>query len=163
MFHARYIACMEQTKPSRLSSAVRRQTAEDLGRWLRDRMIERDYDMGPRGGGQRRLAKQTGLAPSAISRLLAGTTLNPDPESLRLVADVLALPFGTVLVRAGILTTDELHAVQAAPPMDRPPITPEEAAEELGITDPVARRLFLANVEAARAAQQERSDRERAD
>jgi transcriptional regulator with XRE-family HTH domain len=159
MFHTRYIACMEQTKPSRLSSAARHETAESFGRWLRDRMSERDY--GGRGG-QARLSTETGLAPSVISRLLKGTTLNPDPESLRLVSEVLALPFAEVLIRAGTLTEDDLRRVNAAPPMDRPPITPEEAARDLGIVDPIAVRLFVANVEAARAAQQERSDRERA-
>lgn len=121
-------------------------------------MTERDY--GGRGG-QGRLARETGLAPSAISRILHGATLNPDPESLRLVADALALPFGTVLVHAGVLSADELAAAQTAPPMDRPPITPEEAARDLGIVDPVAVRLFVSTVEAARAAQNERSDRER--
>lgn len=160
MFHTRYIACMEQTTPSRLSSTDRRRTAEAFGRWLRDRMSERDY--GGRGG-QGKLSKETGLAPSVISRLLNGATLNPDPESLRLIAGVLALPFGAMLVEAGVLSASELAAVQASPPMDRPPITPEEAAAELGITDPIARRMFLANIEAARAAQQERLARERAE
>src|SRR5690349_24668416 len=111
MFHARYIACMERTPPSRPSSADRRRTAEALGRWLRDRMITRGYDMGPRGGGQRRLAEQTGLAASAISRLLAGTTLNPDPQSLRLIAEALALPSGQVPIHARILTEHELRAL----------------------------------------------------
>lgn len=162
MFHARYIACMEQTTPSRLSSAARRKTAEDFGRWLRDRMIERGYDLSARGGGQRRLSEQTGLAPSAISRLLAGTTLNPDPASLRLIADALALPFGTVLVKVGILTSDELHAVQTAPPSDRPPLTEAEAADALGLTDPVARQMHAAGVQAARDLQRQRLNDERA-
>lgn len=161
MFHARYIACMEQTKPSRLSAEQRRATAARLAAWLYDRMIERDYDLSARGGGQRRLAEQAGISAATVSRILAGNALNPDPESLRRIADVLALPFGETLVRAGILTNDELAAVQAAPPMDRPPITPEEAARDLGIVDPMAVRMFVAQVEAARAAQQERSGRER--
>jgi transcriptional regulator with XRE-family HTH domain len=125
-------------------------------------MLERDYDLSARGGGQRRLAEQTGLAPSAISRLLKGATLNPDPESLRLIADALALPFGTVLVHAGILTTDELTAVQASPPSDRPPLTADEAADALGLTDPVARQMHAAGVQAARDLQRQRLNGERA-
>lgn len=162
MFHARYIACMEQTTPSRLSSAARRETAEAFGRWLRDRMLERDYDLSARGGGQRRLAEQTGLAPSAISRLLRGETLNPDPDSLRLIAGVLALPFGGVLVQAGILTLDELHTVQASPPSGRPPLTVDEAADGLELTDPVARQMHAAGVQAARDLQRQRLNGERA-
>lgn len=159
MFHARYIACMEQTTPSRLSSAARRRQAEKFGRWLRDRMLERDY--GGRGG-QGKLATETGLSPSVISRILTGTTVNPDPESLRLIAGVLALPFGTVLVHAGILTLDELHAVQASPPSDRPPLTVDEAADGLKLTDPVARQVHAAGVQAARDLQRQRLNGERA-
>jgi transcriptional regulator with XRE-family HTH domain len=163
MFHERYISCMEQTQPSRLSSADRRATAQRFAAWLYDRMIERDYNLTARGGGQRRLAEQTGLSQATISRILTGTALNPDPENLRRIAETLGLPFPELLVRAGVLTADELNAAQAAPPIDRPPITPEDAARELGIVDPTAIRLFVAQVEAARAVQQERSDRKRAD
>lgn len=152
---------MEQTQPPRLSSD-RRATASTFARWLYDRMIERDYNLSARGGGQRRLAEQTGLSQATISRILAGSALNPDPESLRRISEVLGLPFPEVLIRAGVLTADELAAVQATP-LDRAPISPEEAARELGIVDPTAVRLFVAQVEAARAVQQERSDRERAD
>lgn len=163
MFHARYIACMEQTTPSRLSSANRRATAESFGRWLRDRMIQRDYNLSARGGGQRRLAEQTGLAPATISRLLAGTALSPDPESLRRIAEVLTLPFGEVLIRAGVLTADELNAVQTAPPSDRPSLTPADAAAALGIDDPLAVEMLEASIDAARALQRKRLDRERAE
>ncbi|MFI0897707.1 helix-turn-helix domain-containing protein [Streptomyces sp. NPDC020983] len=152
---------MEQTTRSGPTADQRRATAGAFAAWLYDRLIERDYDLSARGGGQRRLAERAGVSAATISRMLRGEVLNPDPEILRRIADVLALPFGEVLVRAGILTAAELSAVQAAPPMDRPPITPEEAARDLGIVDPVAVRMFVANVEAARAAQHERSDRER--
>jgi transcriptional regulator with XRE-family HTH domain len=156
MFHARYIPSMEQTPPPRLSTTDRRATAAAAGRWLYDRMIERDYNLSARGGGQRRLAEQTGLSPATISRLLTGSALNPDPESLRRIADQLGLPFPEMLVQFGVLTAAELHAVQTTPPSDRPPLTEEQAAAEVGITDPVALDMYKAGVRAARELQEKR-------
>lgn len=155
MFHTRYISLMEQTPPSRLSSSERRAQARAFGDWLRARMIERDYNLSVRGGGQRRLAEQTGLSEAAISRLLNGETLTPDPESLRLIAAALALPLGTVLVHAGIITAEDLRAIQGAS-SDRPPLTLEEAAADLDISDPVAIDMFEAGVDAARKVQEKR-------
>jgi transcriptional regulator with XRE-family HTH domain len=149
---------MEQTQPSRLSSSDRRATARALADWLRDRMIQRDYNLTARGGGQRRLSEQTGVSTASISRILNGEALNPDPESLRRIADVLALPFGDVLIRAGILTADELHAVHAQP-SDRPPLTADQAAADLGIDDPLAIELYSAGVAAARDLQARRRKR----
>lgn len=166
MFHTRYIPCMERTPPPSPTAAERRDQTRAFGQWLRDRLTERDYVLGTgrAAGGQRKLARQTGLSFSAISRLLAGETLNPDPDSLRRIAEATALPFGELLTRAGVLRPDELRAFQRGRPADAPPLTPEQAAADLGIVDPVAVQMFVANVEAARAAQkQQRSDRERAD
>lgn len=153
---------MDQTPPSRLSTSDQRATAQAFAQWLRDRMTERDYDLGPRGGGQRRLAEQTGLGTTTISRILRGDALNPDPDSLRKIATELALPFGQVLIRAGVLTADELDAVQH-PPIGRPPITTDEAAADLDITDPLAVEMFEAGVRAARDLQRKRLARRRAD
>lgn len=155
MFHVRYISRVEQTTPSRLSSTARRAQARAFGDWLRARMIERDYNLSARGGGQRRLAEQTGLSEAAISRLLNGETLTPDPESLRLIAAALALPLGPVLVQAGIITAEDLRAIQGAP-SDRPPLTLEEAAADLDISDPVAYEVYASGVDAARRVQEKR-------
>lgn len=154
---------MEQTQPSRLSPVDRRATAQRFAAWLRDRMTERDYDLSQRGGGQAALAQKTGLGRTTISRLLGGTAHNPDPESLRAIAEALALPFGELLIRAGVLTAEELHAVQESPPSDHASLTVDTAAAALDITDPIAVQMFEAGIEAARALQRKRLDRERAE
>lgn len=153
---------MEQTQPSRLSSSDRERTAREFADWLRAQMQARGYDPAPKGGGQAQLVRETGLGRSTISRLLNGAPHTPDPESLRKIADVLALPFGEVLIRAGILTVAELRAVQTAPPSDRPPLTTDDAADALGITDPVARQMHAAGVQAARDLQRRRLNDEQA-
>ena len=149
---------MEQTQPSRLSSSdnERGSIAQDFAAWLRARMQERGYDLSPKGGGQAKLVRETGLGRTTISRILNGHPHVPDPDSLRKIAEVLALPFGTVLIRAGVLTDDDLRAVQTAPPSDRPPLTTDQAADALGLTDPVARQMHAAGVQAARDLQRQR-------
>jgi transcriptional regulator with XRE-family HTH domain len=153
---------MEQTKPSRLSSddAARARTAQEFADWLTARMRERSYDLSPKGGGQARLVRETGLGRTTISRILNGHPHIPDPDSLRKIAEVLALPFGEVLIRAGVLTENDLRAYQTAPPSDRPPLTTDEAADALGLTDPVARQMHAAGVQAARDLQRQRLDGE---
>jgi transcriptional regulator with XRE-family HTH domain len=154
---------MEQTQPSRLSSdSDRAPTARAFADWLTARMRERGYDLSPKGGGQAKLVRETGLGRTTISRILNGHPHTPDPDSLRKIAEVLALPFGTVLVRAGVLTDEDLRATQTAPPSDRPPLTTDQAADALGLTDPVARQMHAAGVQAARDLQRQRLNGESA-
>lgn len=155
---------MEQTQPSRLSSddAARARTAQEFADWLTARMRERGYDLSPKGGGQARLVRETGLGRTTISRILNGHPHIPDPDSLRKIAEVLALPFGEVLIRAGVLTENDLRAYQTAPPSDRPPLTTDQAADALGLTDPVARQMHAAGVQAARDLQRQRLNGEQA-
>lgn len=156
---------MEQTTPSRLSAADRAAAARAFGTWLSDRMRDRGYALPPQGrGGVRRLAEQAGLSPSVISTLLRGENPNPSPESLRAIAGALGLPFPELLIRAGVITPDELRGVQdTGAPVGYTPITTADAAAALDITDPLAREMFEASVNAARELQQRRLDRERAE
>lgn len=165
MSRARYIRRMEQTTPSRLSAADRTHTARTAADWLAARMRDRGYALPPEGrGGVRRLAERAGLSPSVVSTLLRGENTNPSPESLRLIANALGLPFPELLVRFGVITPDELRAVNDGPdPIGRPPITTADAAASLGIEDPLAVEMFEASVTAARDLQRKRLDRERAE
>lgn len=156
---------MDQTQPSRLA-ADRRATARAFADWLTARMRERGYALPPQGrGGVRRLAEKAGLSPSVVSTLLRGENPNPTSESLNKIADALGLPFPELLVRAGIFTESEMASVQDRTDPIRPPLTVEEAAEDLGIdpTDPVGMQMFEAAVNAVRDLQRQRLDRERAD
>lgn len=64
-----------------------------------------------------------------------------DTRILRTLAEAIRVPYPEVLVRAGVLTPDELAAVQR--PVTDNQITPEQAADELGITDPAERKVFV--------------------
>lgn len=157
---------MEQTTPSRLSSSARHATARAAADWLAARMRDRGYALPPEGrGGVRRLAERAGVSPSVVSTLLRGENPNPSPESLRLIATALGLPFPELLIRFGVVTPDELRAVQDGDTIGRPPITIETAAAGLDIdpNDPVGMQMFEAAVSAVRDLQRKRLDRERAE
>ncbi|MCQ9706636.1 helix-turn-helix transcriptional regulator [Streptomyces sp. BSP1] len=114
----------------------------EFGRWLTGRLESLGYNLsGPRSGGRSAFAARAGISPSTVTRLLRGE-MPTDTRILRTLAEAIDVPYPEVLVRAGVLTPDELAAVQrpTAPPGG---ITPEQAADQLGITDPAERRVFV--------------------
>lgn len=127
--HARYVSRMERT------------TGQSFAQWLREQLEARGYDLGIRGGGQTRFAADSGISRPTVSRLLSGTA-GHDVRSMQLLAEALRVPLGEILVRAGILDATELAAVATPEPGARR-ITPEQAADELGIKDEQARALFV--------------------
>jgi transcriptional regulator with XRE-family HTH domain len=127
---------MERTSPTD------EQARADFAQWLRQQLESRGFDLGMRGGGQSRFAEESGIGRATISRILSGQGAT-DTAVLARLADALHIPLGEVLVRAGILNPSELSAVNQ-PPAGGRRITPDQAADELGITDPHQRRLFLA-------------------
>ncbi|MHA4819360.1 helix-turn-helix domain-containing protein [Streptomyces aculeolatus] len=135
-------------------------TAETFAVWLRDQLTRRDYDLGLRGGGQTKFAADSGISRATISRMLSGQGAT-DTRVLALLAEALHLPLSDILVRAGILTADELGAVQHPSPGTRR-ITPDEAADELGITDEQSRDLFRSMTETLQRKQRNRKGGRRA-
>ena len=107
------------------------------------------YDIdSPRGGGKTQLARDTGMSASSVGRMLAGQTM-PDPSYYEPLARTLRVPLRELLIRSGIVSPESLGAPAPATVRSRG-ITPVEAAEELGIRDPVDRELFLAMVDRLR-------------
>ncbi|MFK0296413.1 helix-turn-helix domain-containing protein [Streptomyces sp. NPDC090442] len=120
-----------------------------FAQWLHDQLTARGYDLsGPRSGGRARFAERSGISPSSVGRLLRGDNVT-DTRVLGLLAEALGVRLGEVLVRAGVITADELTAVQN-PTTGPRSITPEQAADELGIQDPQSRALFLSMTETLR-------------
>ncbi|MBK6015588.1 helix-turn-helix domain-containing protein [Streptomyces sp. MBT53] len=115
-------------------------TPEQFGAWLKGQLEQRGYDLKPRGGGQSRFAEDAGLGGGTVSRILRGQAVT-ETRTLQAIAAALRLPLAEVLVAAGVLSARELHDVRN--PTRTDPLTPETAADELGITDPQSRRLFV--------------------
>ncbi|KAA6215119.1 XRE family transcriptional regulator [Streptomyces albofaciens JCM 4342] len=118
-----------------------RTSPEQFAAWLRKQLERRGYDLRPRGGGQTRFIKDSGLSAGTVSRMLSGQTTT-ETRTLQQLADALDLPLGEVLVAAGILSAGELENVRSPQPRHTP-MTPEQAADELGIVDPHKRELFI--------------------
>lgn len=111
--------------------------------WLHDQLTARGYDLtGPRSGGRGAFAADSGISPATVGRLLRGERVT-DTRILGLLAEALHVSLGEVLVRVGILDETGLGEVREPSPGARR-ITPEQAADELGITDEQQRALFVA-------------------
>ena len=107
------------------------------------------YDIdSPRGGGRTALARDAGVSLSTISRLLSGERA-PDPIYFEGIARALGVPLRELLHRSGIISAESIHNWPDSAVRSRP-ITPREAADDLGITDPVDREMFLAMVDRLR-------------
>lgn len=124
-FHARYVSLM------------RRRTPTEFATWLHDQLITRGYSLTPRGGGQKRFAEAAQVSTATVSRILRGEG-STDITVLERIAEALGLRLGVILVEAGVIDSDELGAAQR--PTGR--MTADEAADELGITDPTKRNVF---------------------
>jgi transcriptional regulator with XRE-family HTH domain len=121
--------------------------------YIADAARQAGYDIdSPRGGGKTALARDAGISLSTISRLLSGTRA-PDPSTFDGLARALRVPLRELLTRSGIISSDSLHAWPNNGVRSRP-ITPREAADELGITDPIDREMFLAMVDRLRRQQE---------
>lgn len=124
-FHARYVSLM------------RRRTPTQFAAWLRNELTRRGYVLTPRGGGQKSFASDAGVSTATVSRILRGEGVT-DLGVLEKIATSLGVRLGTILVEAGLLEPDELGSVQRP----RGHMSADEAADELGITDPTARQVF---------------------
>ncbi|QCX77640.1 Helix-turn-helix protein [Streptomyces sp. YIM 121038] len=125
-----------------------RATPDEFAAWLREQLERNGYDLRPRGGGQTKFAKESGIAAASVSRTMRGQGI-PETRVLEAIADTLHVPLAEVLVAAGILSRDVLHAIRHQTPRTDP-LTPEAAAEELGITDPQKIELFVSMTETLR-------------
>ncbi|MFF0141916.1 helix-turn-helix domain-containing protein [Streptomyces sp. NPDC005227] len=102
-------------------------------------------------GAQTRLSAETGMNPGTVSRLVRGKTI-PDVEALPPLAKAIGVGALDLLVAAGYLPDEYLESHQPLSETNQSqvgsrPITPEEAADELGITDDVGRAIFLGMVD----------------
>jgi len=129
-------------------------TLRDFANYIASAARAAGYDIDtPRSGGRTALAQDAGISLSTISRLLSGERA-PDPSTFEGLARALRVPLTELLIQSGIVSSESLHESPRIAVRSRP-ITPSEAADDLGITDPVNRELFLAMVD--RLKRQERA------
>lgn len=98
-------------------------------------------------GAKARFARDTGMTDSSVTRLWQGTAL-PDVRFYEAIATTTGIDLRTLLVEGGVLSPESLQSLSET---DRSQVgsglTPEEAADRLGIHDEVGRQLFYATIE----------------
>lgn len=98
-------------------------------------------------GAKARFARDTGMTDSSVTRLWQGTAVI-DARFYDAISQVTGVDLGTLLVEGGVLSPESLQSLSET---DRSQVgsalTPEEAADRLGIKDDVGRELFYATIE----------------
>jgi transcriptional regulator with XRE-family HTH domain len=118
--------------------------AERFGQFAMAAAREAGYDVdSPRGGGRKAIAEASGMGQTAVGRMLAGQSV-PDPKFFPGLANALRIDLRTLLIRSG-LATEEMLPIRA--PAPRPRLTPDRAAQELGIRSERGVKLFESLVE----------------
>ena len=110
-------------------------------------------------GAKARFCRDTGMTDSSVTRLWQGKAI-PDSRFFSKIADVTGLYLGTLLVEAGLLSQEALQSLSES---DRSQvgsvITPQEAADRLGITDDVGREVFYKTVERLKRLEEDTPER----
>jgi hypothetical protein len=98
-------------------------------------------------GAKARLGRDTGMTESSVGRMWNGSAI-PEPRFFEPLAEAVGLNPGVLFVEAGLLSPESLQSLSET---DRSQVgsglTPEEAADQLGIRDEVGRQLFYATIE----------------
>ena len=110
--------------------------------WLANAMRAAKLDIdSQRGGGRMALAKAVGVSPSTVARWLDAKS-TPSPEYFEPIADTVGVDVGTMLVESGIISAESLPQAGRSDVRSQAH-TPAQAADELGITDPIERAQFM--------------------
>lgn len=110
--------------------------------WLPPAMREAGYDTGPQHGGARtRFARDVGISGAMMTRWLKGTAM-PGPDKYDTVARALGRDTVEMLLEIGIISQQQANERRKSA-VRSSPMTPTEAADGLGIRDPVERQMFF--------------------
>jgi transcriptional regulator with XRE-family HTH domain len=110
--------------------------AERFAAWLGPAMRRAGLDIDkPQGGGRAVLATACNVSRSTVTRWLEGRSM-PGPDQFQPIAEALNVPVIEMLIGSGVIAPESVGEPRTTYP------TPEEAAEELGIS-PDDRELFV--------------------
>jgi transcriptional regulator with XRE-family HTH domain len=119
--------------------------SEQFAAWLAPAMRAAQYDLNKLSGGRLAFAEAVGVSPGTVTRWLSGKSM-PDPDKFEAIAAALGVDPIDMLIECGIISAKSVTSGQETAVRLRP-ITPSQAADELGIDNPVDRELFLAMVD----------------
>jgi transcriptional regulator with XRE-family HTH domain len=109
-------------------------------------------------GAKARFARDTGMTESSVTRMWQGTAV-PDARFYDAISHVTSINIGTLLVEGGVLSPESMQSLsETGRSQVGSALTPEEAADRLGITGDVDRQLFYAAVERLKRREAEAPD-----
>lgn len=118
------------------------------------------YDLTTGAGGRAALARDVGMSPSAVGRMVNGETL-PMPSQFEKIARALHTDVRHLMVAAGVISSTD-WAESSIPDVRsatvQSPLSPQEAADAWGITDPMIRRMLINSIEQAIHLQREATE-----
>ncbi|MFD8820846.1 multiprotein-bridging factor 1 family protein [Streptomyces sp. NPDC059605] len=129
------------------------EAAERFGRFLAEAATNAGYDVRPRAGGRKQLAEAAGISASAISRTLDGKTL-PRPAQMESLAKAVGVDVLEMLVRGNVISSENRNEATERP-VASASLTPEEAVDAWGITNPLVRKMLIGQIEQAIRLQEE--------
>jgi transcriptional regulator with XRE-family HTH domain len=98
-------------------------------------------------GAKARFARDTGMPDSSVTRLWQGTAL-PDAKFYEAIASVTGISLGVLLIEGLGLSPESLQSLSETDRSHvRSTLTPQEAADRLGIKDEVGREVFYATID----------------
>ncbi len=129
-----------------------------FGRLVAEAAQRAGYDLNRRGA-KADLARETGMTETAVGRMLSGQTL-PDPWAYERIAKAVGLDLRDLLIESGIASPESLSTPSqtGATGVGSDSITLDEAANALGLSDPLAREMLRAAVERQRRFQDAEQD-----
>ena len=109
-------------------------------------------------GAGSRLARDAGMSISSVSRMLKGESV-PDMRFWAPLSDVLDFDLLDLLAEMGI-PHEALRALSETNPSQvrSHSISPSEAADRLGITDPIGREMLAATIERLQRLEEQHDD-----
>lgn len=114
-------------------------------------------------GAKARFARDTGMTESSVSRMWLGQSL-PDARFYEAIAEVTHLHLGTLLIEGGVLSPEALQSLSETHRSQvGSGLTPEQAADQLGLRDEVGREMFYATFERLMRLEDDASDHADAD
>ncbi|WP_329215073.1 helix-turn-helix transcriptional regulator [Streptomyces sp. NBC_01485] len=110
-------------------------------------------------GRNAKFARATGMTESSVSRMFNGQAI-PDPGFFEPIADAAGIHPTVLFVESGLMSRESLQSLSET---DRSQVgsalTPEEAADGLGIQGDVDREFFYATVERLKRYEAEDAER----
>lgn len=131
-------------------------TAEKFGLVLTRLAAQAGYDMERGGTGRARIAEQTGTTVQTVGRWLKGEVL-PGLPQYQHIARVVEVDTSDLLAEAGIIPQSEYNRGVNRPVVCRnqPAVSPETAADLLGVTHPTIRDMLIPSMEQAQRLQRD--------